>query len=243
MGCWLTALHAIDNREANRGQVLSAADTAPERLYDDLAKVSIDYYRRLVNDSRSLQHPAVGWLYALERRAMAACEFNWEEQAKANAGDKQAGIPVGIIPTDPRCLPLSANALDAGGRMWAPEKQHVVPFSTARKITDKGGTRATASPANDIGNLTWLSARQNGFEHGFSDRWAALNEGVDRANLGSRGFLHRSSAANRRALDCYQELFSLKAAAPKELFNEFCAIRREWMVAQMTEWLGEWQEM
>ena len=127
--------------------------------------------------------------------------------------------------------------------MWAPEKQHVVPFSTARKITDKGGTRATASPANDIGNLTWLSARQNGFEHGFSDRWAALNEGVEQANLGSRGFMRQSPITHRRALDCYHELYSLKAAAPKELFNEFCAIRREWMVAQMTEWLGEWQEM
>ena len=240
MGCWLTALHAIDNREATRGQVLLPADTDPERLYADLAKVSLDYYRRLVNDSRSLQHSAVGWLYALERRAMAACEFNWEEQAKANAGDNQAGIPVGNIPTDKRCLPLSARALDVDGRMWAPEKQHVVPFSAARKITDKGGTRATASPANDIGNLTWLSERQNGFEHGFSDRWAALVEGAERANLGSRGFLHQSSATNRRALDCYQELYSLKASSPKELFNEFCGIRREWMVAQMAEWLGEW---
>lgn len=242
-GCWLTALHAIDNREATRGQFVLSADSDPEHLYSDLAKVSVDYFRRLVSESRSLQHSAVGWLYALERRGLAACEFSWEEQAKAYAGDKQAGIPGGNIPSDQRCLPLSANAVDADGRMWAPEKQHVVPFSVARKITDKGGTRATASPANDIGNLTWLSARQNGFEHGFSDRWAALDEGAERANLGSRGFLHQSSATNRRALDCYQGLYSLKASSPKELFNEFCGIRREWMVAQMMEWLGEWGKM
>lgn len=239
-GCWLAALHAIDNREAAKGEFALPDDSDPERLYADLVKVSVGHFRRLVSDSRSLQHSAVGWLYALERRAMAACEFSWEEQAKANFGDNQMGIPVGNIPSDQMCLPLSANAVDADGRMWAPEKQHVIPFSAARRITDKGGTRATASPANDIGNLTWLSARQNGFEHGFSDRWAALIEGVERANLASRGFLYQSSATNRRALDCYHELHSLKAASPKELFNEFCGIRREWMVAQMTEWLGGW---
>lgn len=237
---WLIALHAIDNRDKTGGYSSMSADFDHHRLYADLAAVSIDYFRKLVNESRSLQHSAVGWLYALERRGIGACEFSWEEQANANNADKQAGIPADNIPPDHRCLPLSANALDADGRTWAPEKQHVVPFSIARRITDKGGTRATASPANDIGNLTWLSARQNGFEHGFSDRWAALIVGAEPANLGSRGFLHRSSSTSRRALDCYQDLYAMKGAAPKELFNEFCGIRKDWMVGQMVEWLGEW---
>ena len=237
---WLMALHAIDNRDKTSGYSSMSANVDYERLYADLSTVSINYFRKLVNESRSLQHSAVGWLYALERRGMGACEFNWEEQAKANNVDKQAGIPAGNIPSDQRCLPLSANALDADGRMSAPEKQHIIPFSVARKITDKGGTRATASPANDIGNLTWLSARQNGFEHGFSDRWAALIEDAEPANLKSRGFLLQPSTAKRRALDCYHDLYSQKAGAPKDLFNEFCSIRREWMISQMTEWLGGW---
>lgn len=197
-----------------------------------------DAFGALVEESRSLQHPAVGWLYAIERRG-GAMEFDWKVQFDGH--DENEGL--GRLPTDATAKALCA-AFESDGHEWHPEKQHIVPFSVAARIAGKGGTRATASPANDIGNLTWLSSRQNGFEFGLSDRWVVLSSEKDRANLAARGFLDSSDGEPAKAL--YEGLRrGCEAVDRKELksqletFERFCIARRGWMKRQMNAWLSE----
>jgi hypothetical protein len=133
-----------------------------------------------------------------------------------------------------------------------PEKQHIIPFSLAKKIAGKGGTRSTASKANAIGNLTWISARQNGFEHGLSDRWTVFDESVDLNNLEARGMLAVTDdggpSTGKRALDLYRKIQSIaRDSAQLErsewpetfggLYDDFRRARTSWMKQQMKTWL------
>jgi hypothetical protein len=119
-----------------------------------------------------------------------------------------------------------------------------VPFDYARRIANKGGTRATASPANAIGNLTWLSQRQNGLD-GFSNRWAVMDTERDHENLVARGMLWRLSQQEGApaALELYGGLRDAviegRIADVTEEFDEFCRTRSDWMVHQMREWLEQ----
>lgn len=191
-----------------------------------------------VGNARSLQHPAVGWLYALERRSNAR-EFCWTAQEEAfRASDGRIGVERAELTEEAlRC---------ANGEDLYPEKQHIVPFSIARLIVGKGGTRATASPANDIGNLTWLSHRQNGLE-ALGDRWAAMDRDRDEANLAARGMSARAKVdgTDRDVLGIYEELQNMALDEKPwddkalQMFTAFCAGRRHWMIRQMRAWLDE----
>jgi hypothetical protein len=44
-----------------------------------LNRLALDAFTTEVRNARSLRHPAVGWLYAIERRGNAR-EFNWDAQ-------------------------------------------------------------------------------------------------------------------------------------------------------------------
>lgn len=208
-----------------------------------LNKLALDAFRGAVTEARSLQHPAVGWLYALERRARAR-EFLWQAQYEGHRLDKRTGIPPG-----PECREegLQRGFGEDNGQLY-PEKQHIVPFVFARQIVNKGGTRATASPANAIGNLTWLSHRQNSLE-GLAEKWAVMDNEGDRANLEAHGMLAPAAAegGSSTALDLYTKLQAAvfdngwhkdqpKAAL---LFEAFCRARADWLVAQMRHWLEE----
>jgi hypothetical protein len=166
-------------------------------------------FEKLVKESRSLQSAAVGWLYAIEKRNKAA-DFHWPAQIRAavetddllRASDKGGSddfLCRGVRnPKTPEreAAPLAAVMYDS----VHPEKQHIVPFSDAREILEKKtGTRASSSEANDVGNLTWLSALQNGFEFGFSDHWMVLDDPADRANLLARGFVDPEVAGTTAA--------------------------------------------
>ena len=61
---------------------------------------------------------------------------------------------------------------------------------SARQIVNKGGTRATASLANAIGALTWLSRRQNTL-NALADRWTVMDQERDSDNLDARGMFAR----------------------------------------------------
>lgn len=208
-----------------------------------LTALALETFRADVREARSLQHPAVGWLYAIERRG-GAKEFLWQAQVEGYESSRKFGVPRqknGLLEE----VPLSA-AKGKEAETLYPEKQHIVPFSVARTIVGKGGTRATASPANAIGNLTWLSSRQNGFVVGFADRWAVMDSDRDRANLVARGMFSASSAAGseRIALDDYQELKAIdplqdERDSAQKLFDAFCDARAKWLVEQMEEWLKE----
>ena len=101
-------------------------------------------------------------------------------------------------PGPPRCEAELRRADGKDAQELYPEKQHIVPFTFARGIVGKGGTRATASPANAIGNLTWLSHRQNGLE-ALADRWTVMDRERDGENLRSARHARPSRSSRRPA--------------------------------------------
>jgi hypothetical protein len=207
---------------------------------DVLATLALRVFEAEAHNSRSLQNPIVGWLYAIERRGDAR-EFDWQAQFEGyEATEGRTGVR-----RWPEMAYLSAERLHAAEGPDAiglyPEKQHIVPFADARGLAGKGGTRATASPANALGNLTWLSRRQNGLK-ALSDRWAVMDCERDLDNLVARGML-APAQGGRSALDLYEELQAAKLAetlADKgELFTALRTARTDWMVEQMRDWLHE----
>ena len=196
-----------------------------------------------VTEARSLKHKAVGWLYAIERRG-GAKEFLWQTQYKGYLENNLTGIPNG----PPHREVVLKRAVGTDTQSLYPEKQHIVPFVAARRIVSKGGTRATASPANAIGNLTWLSRRQNRLD-ALADRWTVMDQEGDGDNLAARGMFAcaEADAESRTAVALYEELqaaFSDKSwplSQPRAqlLFDAFCDARAAWMVAQMRDWLEE----
>ena len=218
-------------------------------LQHDLSTWAIDTFQQSVREATSLRHAAVGWLYALERRNQAA-EFNWLVQFEAAQGSMFRGIKA----EHDKIQEEGLNAYIDKPSLH-PEKQHIIPFSDARRIAGKGGTRATASPANAIGNLTWLSSRQNGWTMGFSDRWVRLNEEAERGNLAARGLLafeidDNGKPTKRRALDVYEGMADRLASGNKKAEGEACKvedteyrrfrkIREDWMISEMRTWLDK----
>ena len=190
------------------------------------------------SEARSLRHPAVGWLYALERRGRAR-EFSWKAQEEAF---RSSGGKIGVK----RGEPAEEALRNADGTDLYPEKQHIVPFSVACQIVGKNGTRATRSHANDIGNLTWLSHRQNGLE-ALGDRWTAMDRDRDADNLAARGMTARTEVdgADVEVLGIYEGLRTRVLggnecdAMAQELFATFRKGRRHWMIEQMRAWLEE----
>jgi len=206
--------------------------------------LAVEAFRSEVGNARSLQHPAVGWLYAVERRGSAS-EFSWSAQVR---GFLETEGKVGVPPTvgeTRECRPLQRADDD---ETLYPEKQHVVPFAIARQVVEKGGTRATASPSNAIGNLTWLSRRQNGLD-ALADRWTVMDRERDGENLRARGMLALASVpqCTRLVLDVYHSLrssvldgtWSSDRAHARSLFAAVCEGRAKWLVDQMRDWLDE----
>lgn len=222
---------------SRRGQ--SPVDIAGLSEPAALTRLGLHALSSEVNYARSLQHPAVGWLYAIERRG-GAREFSWAAQFD---GFQRTGGKVGV---PNRELPAEAELRQGDSDDLYPEKQHIVPFTIARQIVDKGGTRATASPSNAIGNLTWLSRRQNGLD-ALSDRWTVMDRAVDAENLAARGLLAPASTCqeSRDALSLYEEVRDMVLAdtwrddkgKAQDLFAAFCEARTAWMVGQMRAWL------
>ncbi len=214
-------------------------------IVEDLTGWSKEQFSKLVEDSRSLQHAAVGWLYAIEHRG-GATEFDWFVQVQ---GSTASWNGLAKLPPDPAAYPLQAmisveRADDTGTIQFAPERQHIVPFKDARKIANKGGSRTTASPANQVGNLTWLSSRQNATDNGFWERWMVIGDSrEDGPNLRARGFEFSLDDVTT-ATDVYRRLFQQRASgnhlpALSGDFERFCRIRREWMKQQLNEWLED----
>jgi hypothetical protein len=210
-----------------------------------LTRLALNAFTSEVRNARSLQHPAVGWLYAIERRGKAR-EFAWDAQQE---GYSVSGGKRGV-PMPPVEGPKTTLELQRGQGFAYPEKQHLVPFTIARQIVDKGGTRATASPSNAIGNLTWLSQRQNSLV-ALADRWAVMDRQVEPDNLAARGMFAPADVdgLERTVIEVYEELSqrvlggSESWRADREgtlrLFEAFCDGRAAWIVDQMRVWLEE----
>jgi len=234
--------HIVFSERWAREQVDVADVPVPEAL----TRLAIDAFAADVRDARTLQHHAVGWLYTIERRG-GAREFLWEAQiAGYEASRGKAGVPKRLGP--PHGEALLGRADGGYADVLYPEKQHIVPFAVARPFVGKRGTRATSSQANAIGNLTWLSCRQNGLD-ALSDRWTVMDTEGDGENLAARGMVARSSAGDGSptALALYEELRDLvlegrvmeEQERARSLFEAFCNARATWLVDQMREWLEE----
>jgi hypothetical protein len=222
------------------------ADVAVMPVFEQLNQLAEKRFAEDVGAARSLQHPAVGWLYAIERRGKAR-EFSWQAQYDGyRTTDQKAGMPKPKEGADRIEEPLGS--ADGLNRDLYPEKQHIVPFVVATRIPGNRGTRSTASDANAIGNLTWLSHRQNCLA-GLADRWTVMDQTKDGGNLRARGMLAKAPVEDVAALELYQKIQILVADASwhqdqecepvKTIFASFRSARREWMVVQMREWLAE----
>lgn len=211
-------------------------------IQETLAALALGGFALSMEKARTLQHPAVGWLYALERRG-GAKEFLWAAQFErfAASGKREGAPPPDGVSREE--VPLQ-RWTGSGSEELYPEKQHIVPFSAARRISGAKGSRATASDANVLGNLTWLSRRQNGFD-GLSDRWAAMDCRRDDANLRARGMFASVENADANALKVYKQLLGMwldeswkdDSRGAGELYAAFCSARLAWMREQMRAWL------
>lgn len=218
---------------------------------DDLNALALAAFQKDVGEAQSLQHAAVGWLYAIERRNNAR-EFSWQAQFEGYES-KTLNKCSGILKTSKNQdfkaekLGEDKNRLKDNKknkkleRALYPERQHIVPFVRAKAIVGK-------TKANSIGNLTWLSHRQNCLT-GLSYRWMVLDAEKEGSNLDARGF-HAPATVNgkktnvldvyeslRDLLPCHQEQFNKEYV--KELYNALYDGRQKWMVEQMKDWLAE----
>lgn len=243
LGRYVVELRRLWSAELKQGAPRPTHEA--REVHADLNRWSIGAFQKLVTEASSLRHPAVGWLYALERRGHAA-EFDWRAQFEARAQAPRLGIAPWKDGSTPHAAPLLGG--DRVEAALAPERQHIVPFATAKQLCGKAsGTRATASPANGVGNVTWLPARQNSFDTGFGDAWAVFDDHVESENLRARGLLHTNDQG-RRAVDVYRELRRAwfekgdNERVDASPFERFTQIRRAWMVQEMTAWLRELAE-
>lgn len=246
LGRYVRRLEEIWLAERDAGPTLegrTATARSEGRPGGQLSSLAADAFASEVSSARTLQHRAVGWLYAIERRN-GAREFSW---AKQYAGFEQGRLGIEPRPGRPSSEePLRRPEKAELAKALRPEKQHIVPLAIATHIVGKGGTRATSSPANGIGNLTWLSQRQNGLE-GLADRWALLDPEVEGDNLAARGMLTSFDGEPGTPLDIYRELIGGLVGGRDAwlrqrerwgaLFTAFCSKRCRWMVEQMRSWL------
>ncbi|MBE0417987.1 MAG: DUF262 domain-containing protein [Coriobacteriia bacterium] len=234
--------HVVFSERWDRAQV----DVADVPVPVALTRLAIDAFAADAREARTLQHHAVGWLYAIERRG-GTREFLWEAQIVGyEASRGKAGVP--RLPGPPHGEAFLGRADGGYADVLYPEKQHIVPFAVAQPFVGKRGTRATSSQSNAIGNLTWLSRRQNGLD-ALSDRWTVMDIERDGENLTARGMLARSSAGDGSptALALYEELRDLvldervmeEQERAQSLFESFCDARARWLVERMREWLEE----
>jgi hypothetical protein len=244
----VTKLVEVWSRHYSRSGIPTTFGARAAGTLSQLSQFAGDAFEKDVRDARSLRHRAVGWLYAVERRN-GAREFSWRAQFEGNEANPLTGVPGGRGEPPMEALLGRVDVADSSAALY-PEKQHLVPFSIATRIVAKGGTRATASPSNSIGNLTWLSQRQNGLE-ALSDRWAVMDSDFDRDNLEARGMLAPATIGENRVtvLDAYRRLSLGLATADTAVltthreqwllyFDAFCRGRSDWMIDQMRGWLG-----
>lgn len=217
------------------------------KLHDNtpgLTRLALAVFHDDVHAANSLKHRAVGWLYAIERRNKAR-EFSWVAQFDGYGIDCKTGIKQSEKNRFYQEASLERTKEADMKIQLYPEKQHVVPFAKARQILGISGTIASASPANAIGNLTWLSRRQNCLD-GLADRWTVIDREIDRDNLTARGFLSSATIDDeiRIVVDAYEELMRLFSKddeldinRTQYIYKTFCEGRKQWIIEEMCSWL------
>lgn len=152
-------------------------------------------------------------------------DFSYKNIAESKPLRQQAG----------RERPLAADV--------EPERQHIVPYSLLESVyrIDKRG-RLSRHPANNIGNITWISREENHWETGLGSKMIDL-EHEDGRNL-------EAHCLGQTLADAYRNVQSrlkqdgkpyteTQRQAAERAFEKFTAARRGAIAAAMTEWVEE----
>jgi hypothetical protein len=126
-----------------------------------------------------------------------------------------------------------------------PERQHVVPYRFLEEIyqIEKRG-RVSRHIANNIGNITWISAASNGFDGGLSDRFVDLSledpaDNADRHLLGE-GNAARLYRATQNAIQRYMAKPTDQSCRRAVLaFEAMCRCRARLIARAFSSWVGE----
>lgn len=123
----------------------------------------------------------------------------------------------------------------------SPEKQHIAPAATLSRGIYGCDARITTSrhPINNIGNLTYISMELNHFESGLGDQWIDPAKESDPSDLVGH-FLHDDALRLYEELRSREKSFS-RSKADKELFEQFCKVRRGLIQDGFESWLDELQ--
>jgi hypothetical protein len=196
------ALEAFDNGKLEHRAVAGAIDDG-------------------VDDAQSLTNRYVLLMYWLLRRRRAK-DFSYD----ANLDDPEVRAKLRKkygVTTEPEI-----------GERVKPEKQHVVPHSALKKIFRHAltGPRLGRHEAHNVGNLTYISQLENGWE-GISSTPLKLRQ-EDPANLEAH-FLDGSEILD--AFDACRE-----SATPAH-FREFCRLRRDRIRQAFVEWDMEFRSL
>jgi hypothetical protein len=203
-----------------------------------------------VDQARNLNHRSVRWLYGLQR-SLGATEFSWEAQRTEQshmglASDSQ--FRTGACSVRP--LVNQVELPDEAGSLKG-QRQHLIPYMHGRqfeRILGQSGRGGNAE-INQIGNLTWLSERQNGFVDGLGSNPAVLT-GETPANLRAHflvPFRADEVESSPTVLARYEAIAAWCGAsaserdtdAARDHFQKFAATRERWMKEAMSAWLNE----
>ncbi|MBI3097932.1 MAG: DUF262 domain-containing protein [Planctomycetes bacterium] len=188
--------------------------------------VAIPPLSKVLAGANSLQNRYVLLLYWLLRQR-GARDFDYRNLPK--------GTPPGLKrhTEGTRGVPVEAG--------FSPEKQHVVPYHHLEEIYGlKDGSRQSTHPANNIGNLTYISHDENEcFEGGLGHRpirW----EHDDLSNLRSHFLVgDREEMRQARTWELYGAVLDPQGRDRKAKFEEFCRLRAGFIANRFGVWLRE----
>jgi hypothetical protein len=118
-----------------------------------------------------------------------------------------------------------------------PEKQHLVPYALLKRLFGVTGARPGRHETHDIGNLTYISAFQNGFDGVAS---TPLNVAAEPANNRDAHFLHDPLviATFVKVCDSMKQGGDSSDQA-KAYYRRFCAVRKGAIADAVIAWDAE----
>jgi len=122
-----------------------------------------------------------------------------------------------------------------------PQKQHIIPFSKLRDVLGEEDLKRTSKhPANNIGNITYISKNLNNYETGLGDEFINLEDEPKENKLAH--FLEGEEIENqyKYLIDQFSKSEDSKNKGKlKDEYEKFCSLRRKEIIKGFGEWLNE----
>lgn len=193
-------------------------------LLDEDPRLTPRAMKRIVKDgvgaSQSLTNRYALILYWLLRKR-GVLDFSYDANVDriANLEKLRETYPV---------EPLLAKNVDA-------EKQHLVPYTYLKKLFGlSDGPRLGSHLVNDIGNLTYISGKLNGFEIGLGPNAARLEKEPGRNRIA-----HLLYTESGRLLKFHEKACEATGKSAKKAYQRFCSVRRDLIASALMEWDDE----